>query len=39
MRHRSVSDLMTPTAVSVQRGTTFKEIARLWTSSASPPCP
>ncbi|MEV0494400.1 CBS domain-containing protein [Streptomyces atratus] len=29
MRHRSVSDLMTPTAVSVQRGTTFKEIARL----------
>ncbi|WP_327365569.1 CBS domain-containing protein [Streptomyces sp. NBC_01217] len=29
MRHRSVLDLMTPTAVSVQRGTTFKEIARL----------
>ncbi|MEE1769982.1 CBS domain-containing protein [Streptomyces sp. JV185] len=29
MRHRSVCDLMTPTAVSVQRGTTFKEIARL----------
>ncbi|WP_405682446.1 CBS domain-containing protein [Streptomyces sp. NBC_00057] len=29
MRHRSVADLMTPTAVSVQRGTTFKEIARL----------
>ncbi|SFX62174.1 CBS domain-containing protein [Streptomyces atratus] len=29
MRHRSVSDLMTPAAVSVQRGTTFKEIARL----------
>lgn len=29
MRHRSVSDLMTPTAVTVQRGTTFKEIARL----------
>ncbi|MEV0489764.1 CBS domain-containing protein [Streptomyces atratus] len=29
MRHRSVADLMTPTAVSVQRGTAFKEIARL----------
>jgi CBS domain-containing protein len=29
MRHRSVCDLMTPAAVSVQRGTTFKEIARL----------
>ncbi|KOY53714.1 CBS domain-containing protein [Streptomyces sp. XY332] len=29
MRHRSVADLMTPTAVSVQRGTSFKEIARL----------
>ncbi|WP_412078699.1 CBS domain-containing protein [Streptomyces xanthophaeus] len=29
MRHRSVADLMTPTAVSVQRGTPFKEIARL----------
>ncbi|MET9881836.1 CBS domain-containing protein [Streptomyces sp. NPDC006430] len=29
MRHRSVADLMTPTAVSVQPGTTFKEIARL----------
>ncbi|MGW2512649.1 CBS domain-containing protein [Streptomyces scopuliridis] len=29
MRHRSVSDLMTPTAISVQRGTTFKEIARI----------
>ncbi|MCX5309123.1 MULTISPECIES: CBS domain-containing protein [Streptomyces] len=29
MRHRSVADLMTPTAVSVQRGTLFKEIARL----------
>ncbi|MFB6716886.1 CBS domain-containing protein [Streptomyces sp. NPDC056358] len=29
MRHRSVSDLMTPTAISVQRGTRFKEIARL----------
>ncbi|MET9958531.1 CBS domain-containing protein [Streptomyces sp. NPDC006326] len=29
MRHRSVADMMTPTAVAVQRGTTFKEIARL----------
>ncbi|MCX5613224.1 CBS domain-containing protein [Streptomyces sp. NBC_00047] len=29
MRHRSVADLMTPTAVSVRRGTPFKEIARL----------
>ncbi|MFE2476040.1 CBS domain-containing protein [Streptomyces sp. NPDC059389] len=29
MRHRSVGDLMAPTAVSVQRGTPFKEIARL----------
>lgn len=29
MRHRSVADLMTPAAVSVQRGTSFKEIARL----------
>ncbi|MFJ7158294.1 CBS domain-containing protein [Streptomyces sp. NPDC101118] len=29
MRHRRVADLMTPAAVSVQRGTTFKEIARL----------
>ncbi|WP_137991136.1 CBS domain-containing protein [Streptomyces vilmorinianum] len=29
MRHRSVADLMTPTAVSVVAGTTFKEIARL----------
>ncbi|MFE1384120.1 CBS domain-containing protein [Streptomyces sp. NPDC058740] len=29
MRHRSVADLMTPTAVSVQPGTPFKEIARL----------
>ncbi|ATW47088.1 CBS domain-containing protein [Streptomyces peucetius] len=29
MRHRSVADLMTPHAVAVQRGTTFKEIARL----------
>ncbi|MGV9245995.1 CBS domain-containing protein [Streptomyces sp. NPDC003710] len=29
MRHRSVGDLMTPTAVSVRPGTTFKEIARL----------
>ncbi|MFF3518114.1 CBS domain-containing protein [Streptomyces sp. NPDC002573] len=28
MRHRSVGDLMTPTAVSVRQGTTFKEIAR-----------
>lgn len=29
MRHRSVADLMTPQAVAVQRGTSFKEIARL----------
>ncbi|MDQ1006604.1 CBS domain-containing protein [Streptomyces sp. PKU-EA00015] len=29
MRHRCVADLMTPEAVSVQRGTVFKEIARL----------
>ncbi|GHJ94076.1 MULTISPECIES: CBS domain-containing protein [Streptomyces] len=29
MRNRSVADLMTPTAVAVQRGTPFKEIARL----------
>jgi CBS domain-containing protein len=29
MRHRSVADLMTPQAVIVQRGTAFKEIARL----------
>ncbi|MFE6740420.1 CBS domain-containing protein [Streptomyces tubercidicus] len=29
MRHRTVADLMTPEAVVVQRGTTFKEIARL----------
>lgn len=29
MRHRSVADMMTPTAVTVQRGTPFKEIARL----------
>ncbi|MGW6455526.1 CBS domain-containing protein [Streptomyces sp. NPDC055078] len=29
MRNRRVADLMTPTAVSVQRGTAFKEIARL----------
>ncbi|MEU3744159.1 MULTISPECIES: CBS domain-containing protein [Streptomyces] len=29
MRHRSVADLMTPTAVSVVPDTTFKEIARL----------
>ncbi|MEU0985506.1 CBS domain-containing protein [Streptomyces sp. NPDC005953] len=29
MRHRRVTDLMTPAAVSVQRGTGFKEIARL----------
>ncbi|MFB7462316.1 CBS domain-containing protein [Streptomyces sp. NPDC056224] len=29
MRHRSVADLMTPTAVSVRPGTPFKEIARL----------
>ncbi|MGV9253679.1 CBS domain-containing protein [Streptomyces sp. NPDC003697] len=29
MRHRSVSDLMTPTAVSVQRGTALKEVVRL----------
>ncbi|GAU67270.1 hypothetical protein SSP35_04_03550 [Streptomyces sp. NBRC 110611] len=29
MRHRSVADLMTPNAVVVQRGTSFREIARL----------
>ncbi|CAL9340147.1 CBS domain-containing protein [Streptomyces sp. enrichment culture] len=29
MRHRSVADLMTPEAVAVQPGTSFKEIARL----------
>lgn len=29
MRHRSVADLMTPKAVGVQRGTAFKEMARL----------
>ncbi|MFD1662104.1 CBS domain-containing protein [Streptomyces caeni] len=29
MRHRSVGDLMTPTAVSVRPGTAVKEIARL----------
>ncbi|MCX5445438.1 MULTISPECIES: CBS domain-containing protein [Streptomyces] len=29
MRHRTVADLMTPEAVVVQRGTPFKEIARL----------
>ncbi|MFF9868890.1 CBS domain-containing protein [Streptomyces sp. NPDC013953] len=29
MRHRTVADLMTPEAVTVQRGTPFKEIARL----------
>ncbi len=29
MGHRSVADLMTPSVVSVQRGTPFKEIARL----------
>ncbi|WP_405889235.1 hypothetical protein OG427_00415 [Streptomyces sp. NBC_00133] len=29
MRHRSVADLMSPTAVSGQRGTPCKEIARL----------
>ncbi|MEU2238359.1 CBS domain-containing protein [Streptomyces sp. NPDC018338] len=29
MRNRSVADLMTPAAVAVQRGTSFKEIARL----------
>ncbi|WP_282693793.1 CBS domain-containing protein [Streptomyces sp. CC208A] len=29
MRHRSVAELMTPTAVSVGRDTSFKEIARL----------
>ncbi|MEU6417484.1 CBS domain-containing protein [Streptomyces spiralis] len=29
MRQRSVGDLMTPTAVSVRPGTTFKEIARI----------
>ncbi|MEV6579739.1 CBS domain-containing protein [Streptomyces sp. NPDC051582] len=29
MRHRSVADLMTPSAVTVRRATAFKEIARL----------
>jgi CBS-domain-containing membrane protein len=29
MRHRIVADLMAPTVISVQRGTSFKEIARL----------
>ncbi|MGG2460983.1 CBS domain-containing protein [Streptomyces sp. RGM 3693] len=29
MRHRRVADLMTPNAVTVQRGTLFREIARL----------
>ncbi|MFI1197916.1 CBS domain-containing protein (plasmid) [Streptomyces sp. BHT-5-2] len=29
MRHRRVADLMTPNAVTVQRGTQFREIARL----------
>ncbi|MEV0412889.1 CBS domain-containing protein [Streptomyces sp. NPDC050448] len=29
MRHRSVADMMTPIAVTVQRGTAFKEVARL----------
>ncbi|WP_371800006.1 CBS domain-containing protein [Streptomyces sp. NBC_01707] len=29
MRHRRVFDMMTPTVVSVQRGTTLKEITRL----------
>lgn len=29
MRHRSVGDLMTPTAVTVRPDSTFKEIARL----------
>ncbi|MCK7622529.1 CBS domain-containing protein [Streptomyces sp. RS10V-4] len=29
MRHRRVADLMTPNAVTVQRGTRFREIARL----------
>ncbi|NXY97518.1 CBS domain-containing protein [Streptomyces sp. BR123] len=29
MRHCSVAELMTPTAISAQRGTAFKEIARL----------
>ncbi|RFC70720.1 CBS domain-containing protein [Streptomyces sp. AcE210] len=29
MRHRTVADLMAPTVISVQRGTPFKEIARL----------
>ncbi|MGW5342711.1 CBS domain-containing protein [Streptomyces sp. HUAS TT3] len=29
MRHRSVADLMTPTAVTVRSGTAFKEVARL----------
>ncbi|MET7519309.1 CBS domain-containing protein [Streptomyces sp. NPDC005480] len=29
MRHRSVADLMTPSAITVQRGTAFQEVARL----------
>ncbi|MEK0099415.1 CBS domain-containing protein [Streptomyces sp. A475] len=29
MRHRCVADLMTPSAITVQRGTAFKEVARL----------
>ncbi|MFB0627476.1 CBS domain-containing protein [Streptomyces sp. AB3(2024)] len=29
MGHRSVADMMTPAAVTVQRGTAFKEVARL----------
>ncbi|MFJ7587526.1 CBS domain-containing protein [Streptomyces sp. NPDC097617] len=29
MGHRSVADLMTPTAITVRRATTFKEVARL----------
>jgi CBS-domain-containing membrane protein len=28
MRHRSVADLMTPSAITVQRGSVFKEVAR-----------
>ncbi|MFH9616604.1 CBS domain-containing protein [Streptomyces pratensis] len=33
MGHLTVADLMTPSVISVQRGTTFKEIARLLSES------
>ncbi len=38
MRHRSVADLMTHTAVTVRRTTAFKEVDRLL-KATSPPCP